>query len=70
MCYNKVMLLCEIRVGDLIDGAEVIEIRKDPFTPNQIDITLDEWIENEFAEKGQKVIRIRSYEGRNSYAGL
>lgn len=70
MCYNKNMLLCEVRLGDLIDGAEVIEIRKDPFIPNQIDIMLDEVIENEFGDKEQKTIRIRSYEGKNSYAGL
>lgn len=64
------MLLCEVRLGDLIDGAEVIEIRKVPFIPNQIDIMLDKLIENESGDKEQKTIRIRNYEGRNSYVDL
>ena len=64
------MLLCEVKLGDLVDGVEVIEIRKDPFVPNQIDIMLDEMVENEFGDKEQKTIRIRNYEGRNSYVDL
>lgn len=51
-----------IKLGDLIDGVEVVEIQRDPFIPNQIDIWVDEEESDGFGNKGLKCIRVRSYE--------
>lgn len=51
-----------IKLGDLIDGVEVVEIQRDPFIPNQVDIWVDEEELDDFGDRGLKCIRVRSYE--------
>lgn len=51
-----------IKIGDLINGSEVVEIQKDPFIENQIDIWVDEEEIDDFGDKGLKCIRVRYYE--------
>ena len=49
-----------LKVGDIIDGKEILEINKDPFISNQINIVTDNWVVNEFGDEEQQIIRIRS----------
>lgn len=51
-----------IKIGDSINGSEVVEIQKDPFIPNQIDIWVDEEEIDDFGDKGLKCFRVRYYE--------
>lgn len=59
---RRLMKEYTIKVGDLINGAEVVEIQKDPFIENQIDIWVDEEEIDDFGNKGLKCIRVRCYE--------
>lgn len=51
-----------IKIGDLINGSEVVEMQKDPFISDQIDIWVDEEEIDDFGDKGLKCFRIRYYE--------
>ena len=59
----KIIFEASIRVGDLVNGKEIISIEPDPFIANQINLWTLEEKTDEFGEKGPVPFRIRKMGG-------